>query len=57
MIVRDRPGALRLFLTVRGSVLPSIWKSLAAPTLLALAVTSPMALWGHGCRSPRSRSR
>jgi putative membrane protein len=39
MIVRDRPGALRLFLTVRGSVLPSIWKSLAAATLLALAVT------------------
>jgi putative membrane protein len=39
MIVRDRPGALRLFLTVRGSVLPSIWKSLAAVTLLAVFVT------------------
>jgi putative membrane protein len=39
MIVRDRPSALGLFLTVRGSVLPSIWKSLAVTTLLAVAVT------------------
>jgi len=39
MIVRDRPNALRLFLTMRGSVLPNIWKSLAVTTLLAIAVT------------------
>ena len=39
MIVRDRPSALRLFLTMRGSVLPAIWKSLAVTTLLAVAVT------------------
>jgi putative membrane protein len=39
MIVRDRPGALRLFLTMRGSVLPNIWKSLAVTTLLAVVVT------------------
>jgi putative membrane protein len=39
MIVRDRPSALRLFLILRGSILPSIWQSLAVTTLLALAVT------------------
>jgi len=39
MIVRDRPSALRLFLVMRGSILPSIWKSLAFTTLLAVAVT------------------
>ncbi|QJD99515.1 bestrophin [Massilia forsythiae] len=39
MIVRERPSALRLLLVLRGSVLPSIWKSLAAATLLAAAVT------------------
>jgi putative membrane protein len=39
MIVRDRPSALRLFLTLRGSVLPSIWKVLFVTTLLAVAVT------------------
>jgi putative membrane protein len=39
MIVRDRPSALRLFLVMRGSVLPGIWKSLAVTTLLAVAVT------------------
>ena len=43
MIVRDRPNGLRLFLTMRGSVLPSIWKSLAITTLLAVVVT-----WSHG---------
>ena len=43
MIVRDRPNGLRLFLTMRGSVLPSIWKSVAITTLLAVAVT-----WSHG---------
>ena len=48
MIVRDRPNGLRLFLTMRGSVLPSIWKSLAITTLLALAVTlSHGRLWEH----------
>jgi putative membrane protein len=39
MIVRDRPTGLRLFLVMRGSVLPTIWKSLAFTTLLAVAVT------------------
>ncbi len=43
MIVRDRPSALRLFLVVRGSVMPNIWKSLLGTTLLAAAVT-----WTHG---------
>lgn len=40
MIVRDRPTPLRLFLAVRGSILPSIWKSVAVTTLLAVAVTA-----------------
>lgn len=39
MIVRDRPTGLRLFLVMRGSILPSIWKSLAFTTMLAVAVT------------------
>ena len=43
MIVRDRPNGLRLFLTMRGSILSSIWKSLLVTTLLAVAVT-----WAHG---------
>jgi len=48
MIVRDRPNGLRLFLTMRGSVLPSIWKSLAITTLLAIVVTiSHGQLWDH----------
>jgi putative membrane protein len=48
MIVRDRPSPLRLFLIVRGSVLPNIWKSLFFTTLLALAVTwTHGTLWGH----------
>jgi putative membrane protein len=48
MIVRDRPSPLRLFLIVRGSVLPNIWKSLFFTTLLALAVTwTDGRLWGH----------
>jgi putative membrane protein len=48
MIVRDRPSPLRLFLIMRGSVLPSIWKSLLGTTLLAVIVTwTHGALWGH----------
>lgn len=39
MIVRDRPTGLRLFLVMRGSILPSIWKSLTFTTLLAITVT------------------
>lgn len=39
MIVRDRPSGLRLFLTMRGSILGRIWKSLLVTTLLAVAVT------------------
>jgi putative membrane protein len=48
MIVRDRPNGLRLFLTMRGSILPSIWKSLTVTTLLAIFVTlSHGRLWDH----------
>jgi putative membrane protein len=48
MIVRDRPSPLRLFLVMRGSVLPNIWKSLLGTTLLAVVVTwTHGALWGH----------
>ncbi|MCS0587999.1 bestrophin family protein [Massilia norwichensis] len=48
MIVRDRPSPLRLFLIMRGSVLPNIWKSLLGTTLLAVLVTwSHGAIWGH----------
>jgi putative membrane protein len=39
MIVRDRPGGLRLFFVLRGSILPRIWKHLAITTLLAVLVT------------------
>ncbi|ALK95595.1 bestrophin [Massilia sp. WF1] len=48
MIVRGRPSALRLFLVMRGSVLPNIWKSLLGTTLLAIAVTfTHGTLWNH----------
>jgi putative membrane protein len=48
MIVRDRPSPLRLFLIVRGSVLPNIWKSLFFTALLAIAVTwTHGTVWGH----------
>ena len=48
MIVRDRPSALRLFLVMRGSVLPKIWKSLVFTTLLAVAVAfTKGTLGGH----------
>lgn len=48
MIVRDRPSPLRLFLIMRGSVLPNIWLSLFGTTLLAIAVTwTHGTLWGH----------
>lgn len=39
MIVRDRPNGLRLFLVLRGSILPTIWKSLLVTTVLAVLVT------------------
>ncbi|MDB5749183.1 MAG: bestrophin [Massilia sp.] len=39
MIVRERPSGLRLFLTMRGSILPSIRNSLLVTTLLAILVT------------------
>lgn len=39
MIVRDRPSGLRLFLTMRGSILSRIWKSLLVTTVLAILVT------------------
>jgi putative membrane protein len=48
MIVRERPSPLGLFLVMRGSVLPNIWKSLLGTTLLAVAVTwTHGTLWGH----------
>ncbi|HBZ05297.1 MULTISPECIES: bestrophin family protein [Massilia] len=43
MIVRERPNGLRLFLTMRGSILSSIWKSLSVTTLLAVVIS-----WTHG---------
>ena len=39
MILRDRPSGLRLFVTMRGSVLSQIWKSLLVTTVLAIIVT------------------
>jgi putative membrane protein len=39
MIVRDRPSGIRLFLTMRGSILSRIWKSLLVTTTLAVIVT------------------
>jgi putative membrane protein len=39
MIVRDRPSGIRLFLVMRGSILPSIWKQMLVTTLLAVLVT------------------
>lgn len=39
MIVRDRPSGLKLFLTMRGSILSRIWKSLLVTTVLAIIVT------------------
>ncbi|MDB5796078.1 MAG: bestrophin [Noviherbaspirillum sp.] len=39
MIVRDRPSGLKLFLTMRGSILSRIWKSLVVTTVLAIMVT------------------
>jgi putative membrane protein len=39
MIVRERPSGLRLFLTMRGSILSRIWKSLLVTTVLAIIVT------------------
>jgi putative membrane protein len=39
MIVRERPSGLRLFVTMRGSVLSQIWKSLLVTTALAIIVT------------------
>jgi putative membrane protein len=39
VIVRNRPSGLRLFLTMRGSILARIWKSLVVTTVLAIVVT------------------
>jgi putative membrane protein len=48
MIVRDRPSGLRLFLILRGSILPTIRNSLVVTTLLAILVTfSGGELWHH----------
>lgn len=42
MIVRDRPSLLKLFFTLRGSVLPNIM-----PQLLVVAALSSLVVWGH----------
>ena len=39
MIVRDRPSGLKMFLLLRGSILPRILPSLLATTLIAVVVT------------------
>src|SRR3990167_5974098 len=39
MIVRDRPSCFRMFLLLRGSILPRILPSLVATTLIAILVT------------------
>ena len=39
MIVRDRPSGLKMFLLLRGSILPRILPSLLATTLIAIVVT------------------
>jgi putative membrane protein len=39
MIVGERPSGLRLFLTMKGSILSRIWKSLLVTTLIAIMVT------------------
>ena len=39
MIVRDRPSGLKMFLLLRGSILPKILPSLLATTLIAVLVT------------------
>ena len=43
MIVRDRPSGIRMFLLLRGSVLPRILPALTVCTLIAVLVT-----WSHG---------
>ncbi|KFI08465.1 bestrophin family protein [Massilia sp. BSC265] len=43
MIIRDRPSGLRLFLVLRGSVLPRI-----LPTLLVNVAIAIMVTWTHG---------
>ena len=43
MIIRDRPSGLRLFLLLRGSVLPRILPTLIVNILIATLVT-----WSHG---------
>lgn len=43
MIVRDRPSGLRLFLALRGSVLPRILPALVVNIVIATLVT-----WSHG---------
>nr|WP_308601762.1 bestrophin family ion channel [Massilia sp. Dwa41.01b] len=51
MIVRDRPTGLRLFITMRGSVMPSIWKSLLFTVVLAVVVTATHGeLWHQKIR-------
>jgi len=47
MIVRDRPSALQLLFTLRGSILPRIWTHLAVSTLLAVLVTWTDGRLGH----------
>jgi putative membrane protein len=43
MIIRDRPSGLKLFLLLRGSVLPRI-----LPTLIVNIVIATLVTWSHG---------
>ncbi|SFD75582.1 bestrophin family protein [Massilia yuzhufengensis] len=43
MIIRDRPSGLKLFLLVRGSVLPRI-----LPSLLVNVIVATLVTWSHG---------
>ena len=43
MIIRDRPSGLKLFLLLRGSVLPRI-----LPTLVVNIVVATLVTWSHG---------
>lgn len=43
MIIRDRPSGLKLFLLLRGSVLPRV-----LPTLVVNVVVATLVTWSHG---------
>jgi ion channel-forming bestrophin family protein len=47
MIVRERPSGLRLFLTMRGSILSRIWRSLVVTTVIGIIVTMTDGVFLH----------